>query len=87
MWVDQEVISGNTWDVAKWRHERKFSAIAALCEPDSSLTFEPTQMAALLTDRFFTQDPEDVVLHQAATLQPARPSPWLRSRAKSCESR
>ena len=65
MWVDQEVTSGNAWDIAKWRHERKFSAIAALRELDGSLTFEPTQMAALLADRFFTQDPGDVVLHQA----------------------
>ena len=41
------------------------SAIAALRELDSSLTFEPTQMAALLADHFFTQDPGNVVLHQA----------------------
>ena len=65
MWVDQEVTSGNAWDVAKWRHECKFSAIAALHELDSSLTFEPMQMAALLADRFFAQDPGDVVLYQA----------------------
>ena len=72
-WADREVTSGNVWDVAKWRHGRKSSAIAALREPDGSLTFEPQQMAALLADRFFTQDPGDVALHQADD-PPTRPS-------------
>ena len=64
-WADRGVTSGNVWDVAKWRHGRKSSAIAALREPDSSLTFESERMAALLADRFFTQDPGDIALHQA----------------------
>ena len=71
-WADREVTSGNVWDVAKWRHGRKSSTIAALREPDGSLTFEPQRMAALLADCFFTQDPGDVVLHQADD-PPARP--------------
>ena len=65
IWADQEVTSGNIWDVAKRQHECKSSAIAALRELDSSLTFELMQMATLLADHFFTQDPRDVVLHQA----------------------
>ena len=59
-WADREVTSGNIWDVAKWRHGRKSSAIAALREPDSSLTFEP-------------EDPGDIALHQVDD-PPARPS-------------
>ena len=63
--MDTLITQGNVWDVVKWQHGHKSSTIAALCQPDRSLTFDPKWMAALLSDQFFTQDPGDVAVCQA----------------------
>ena len=63
-WADEVVTNGNVWDIAKWRHGRKLSQIAALRTQDGQLTFDTKQMADLLAARFFNNDPGDVQLHQ-----------------------
>ena len=55
-WADNVVAKGNIWEVAKWRHGRRSSDIAALRDQDGNLTFEPDAMARILADRFFVQD-------------------------------
>ena len=57
-------MGGNIWEVAKWRHGQKSSDIAALRNVDGSLTFEPEEMARILAERFFVQDPGDVTVSQ-----------------------
>ena len=44
------------WEVAKWRHSRKNSVITVLKQPDSTLTYDPQEMATTLSQRFFTPD-------------------------------
>ena len=52
-WADWTVTMANVWDVAKWRHRQKSSAIAALQQADGSLVFNTDHIAALLAARFF----------------------------------
>ena len=59
-WADKVVSNGNIWEVAKWRHGRRSSDIAALRNSDDSLTFDPEAMARILADRFFVQDSGEV---------------------------
>jgi hypothetical protein len=55
-WADKIVTEGNVWDVAKWRHGRKTTSIAALKRPDGQLTFDHTEMTDILSRRFFSAD-------------------------------
>ena len=63
-WADWTVTTANVWDVAKWRHSHKSSAISALQDTDGSLVFDTDRVAALLTARFFVDDPSNICLHQ-----------------------
>ena len=69
------VTKGNIWEVAKWRHGRRSSDIAALRNTDNSLTFEPESMARILAERFFVQDNGEVavVQHDDPIKTPTRP--------------
>ena len=40
-WANTVITQGDVWDVVKWRHGWKSSAIATLCDTNSSLTFKP----------------------------------------------
>ena len=50
--------------MAKWRHGRRSSDIAALRDHDDNLTFEPETMARILAERFFVQDTRCVQISQ-----------------------
>ena len=63
-WADKLVTSGAVWEVAKWRHGRKSSTIAALRNDHGELTFDHEDVADLLARRFFTTDPGNVPLQQ-----------------------
>lgn len=63
-WADNVVTKGNIWEVAKWRHGRRSSGIAALRDSDDSLTFAPETMARILAEQFFVQDPGEVETSQ-----------------------
>ena len=63
-WADTVVTNGNIWEVAKWRHGRRTTDIAALRDTDNSLTFDPEAMARILAERFFVQDTEEVAVIQ-----------------------
>ena len=63
-WADKVVTNGNIWEVAKWRHGRRSSDIAALRCSDDSLTFDPEEMSRILAERFFVKDPGDVAITQ-----------------------
>ena len=69
-WADDVVTNGNIWDVAKWRHGRKHSQIAALRTQEGQLTFDTDQMADLLATRFFNKDPGNVQLWQTDDPEP-----------------
>lgn len=74
-WADKIVTNGKIWEVAKWRHGRRSSDIAALRDTNDSLTFEPESMARILAERFFVQDTGDVkvVQHDDPPPTPTRP--------------
>lgn len=83
-WADNVVAKGNIWEVAKWRHGRQNSEIAALRDTDDSLTFEPELMARILAKRLFVQDTEDVVVAQHDDPPPRhQPTPSNHSRPRS----
>ena len=69
-WADEVVTSSNVWEVAKWRHGRKISQIAALRTEEGQLTFDTNQMANILATRFFNKDPGNVQLHQSDDPEP-----------------
>ena len=74
-WADNVVANGNIWEVAKWRHGRRSSNIAALRDTDNALTFEPETMARILAERFFVQDTRnvDTVQHDDPEQTPTHP--------------
>src|SRR6266702_2507512 len=55
-WADNYITKSNVWEVATWRHGRRQTKIPALRVGDGMLTFEHEEMAAALSDRFFTED-------------------------------
>ena len=63
-WADNVVPNGNIWEVAKWRHGRRQSDIAALHDTDNMLTFDPEAMARILAEHFFVQDNGEVAVVQ-----------------------
>ena len=86
-WADKLVTSGDVWEVAKWRHGRKSSTIAALRNDHGDLTFDHEEVADLLAQRFFTTDPGNVPILQHDD-PPPRPTrtflPITRKEAQSC---
>ena len=55
-WADKCMETCTPWEVAKWRHSCKNSIITALKQPDSTLTYNPQEMAATLSRQFTTPD-------------------------------
>ena len=73
--------------MAKWRHGRKSSTIAALRNDHGDLTFNHEDVADILTQRFFTTDPGNVPLiqHDDPPPRPTRAFPPItRKEARCC---
>lgn len=78
-WADHVVTTGDLWDVSGWRHGRRMSRIAALrkSKSDGDLTFDPTEMAELLADRFFTKNTGGIDTQQADDPPPRQTRPLV----------
>ena len=72
-WADQMVTMASVWDIAKWHHGRKSSAIAALRDKDGSLVYNTDRVAALLAAQFFVDNPSNVRIHQHDDPPPRTP--------------
>jgi Reverse transcriptase (RNA-dependent DNA polymerase)/Endonuclease-reverse transcriptase len=58
-WADEYIEKAQLWDVAAWRHGRKLSKVPSLRGPEG-LVHTHSEVAGILSQRFFSQTPPEV---------------------------
>jgi hypothetical protein len=61
-WANKFINESNIWEVAAWRHGRRSSHIPALIDHSRALTYDHQGMSDLLSERFFAEAREDILI-------------------------
>ena len=75
-WADDYIRKTEVWNLAQWRHGRRLTKVSTLRNSEGGLVYEHAEMADLLANRFFNDDPAQVDPHFTDDPAPVPQRDW-----------